>query len=161
MEQPRETQAENTNEESNLLARVDLDTQAPINGIVLGKLVRLSENEGAFVCFPGSAPELPARATVNLGQEAVGDEVALMFLDGSPARPIILGRIQNPAQPAPVTVTSDGKKQTISASSELRLECGKASILLKADGKIVLRGTNIISRSSGPNKIKGASVGIN
>jgi hypothetical protein len=44
---------------------------------------------------------------------------------------------------------------------ELILECGKARIALRADGRIEILGGYLISRSTGPHKIKGASVQIN
>jgi phage baseplate assembly protein gpV len=58
-------------------------------------------------------------------------------------------------------VCVNGKRIFIEADEELHLQCGKSSILINRQGKIVIRGTNLISRSSGPNKIKGASVNIN
>ena len=41
------------------------------------------------------------------------------------------------------------------------LRCGKASITLTQAGKILLDGTYVVSRSSGANRIKGASVQLN
>ena len=49
----------------------------------------------------------------------------------------------------------------LKAGKELILECGEAKIQLRADGKIVVLGGNIIQRSRGPHKIRGASVQIN
>ncbi|TIP53764.1 MAG: DUF2345 domain-containing protein, partial [Mesorhizobium sp.] len=49
----------------------------------------------------------------------------------------------------------------LSAEREIVLRCGKASITLTRTGKIILRGTYILSRSSGPNKIKGGSIQLN
>jgi len=57
--------------------------------------------------------------------------------------------------------TDDGAVLTLRAVRRIELVCGKASIVLCADGKVVLKGANLISRSSGPNKIRGASVDIN
>lgn len=55
----------------------------------------------------------------------------------------------------------NGKKIQIEADEEIFLKCGKGSILINRQGKIVIRGTNLISRSKGMNKIKGAGVSIN
>ena len=49
----------------------------------------------------------------------------------------------------------------IEAEEEMILCCGKSSITLKKNGKIILRGTDLVSRSSGGNKIRGATVKIN
>ena len=55
----------------------------------------------------------------------------------------------------------NGKKISIEADDEIQLKCGKGTIIINKQGKIVVRGTNLISRSSGLNKIKGAAVSIN
>jgi hypothetical protein len=49
----------------------------------------------------------------------------------------------------------------LTASREIVLRCGDASITLTRAGKIILRGAYLLSRSSGVNKIKGGSVQIN
>jgi hypothetical protein len=49
----------------------------------------------------------------------------------------------------------------ISAVDEISLCCGKAQITLRKDGKLILRGTDVVSRSSGPNRLRGATVKIN
>jgi hypothetical protein len=41
------------------------------------------------------------------------------------------------------------------------LQVGKASITLTKDGRIVIRGADVLTRSSGSNRIKGGSVSIN
>ncbi|MDM8542942.1 hypothetical protein QUF90_17855 [Desulfococcaceae bacterium HSG9] len=53
------------------------------------------------------------------------------------------------------------KKIIIEAEDEIHLKCGKGMIMINKEGKVILRGTNLISRSSGSNKIKGAAVQIN
>ena len=47
------------------------------------------------------------------------------------------------------------------AESEIVLRCGEASITLTRAGKVLIRGTYLLSRSSGVNRIKGGSVQIN
>lgn len=44
---------------------------------------------------------------------------------------------------------------------ELVLHCGKASITLHKDGRVVIQGTYVETRSSGTNRIKGATVKLN
>lgn len=55
----------------------------------------------------------------------------------------------------------DGKKIILTGKEEILLKCGKSSILMRRDGKIVIKGSNITSRSSSAHKIKGSSVSIN
>lgn len=55
----------------------------------------------------------------------------------------------------------DGKRVVIEAQEEIELKCGQGSITIRKDGKIVVKGTNLLSRSSGPNRIKGGSINLN
>src|SRR5205823_3790279 len=99
--------------------------------------------------------------------------VLLVFEDGDPALPIILGIVGDRLMPeAPAVETSlpvprprdgviDGKKIVFDAKEEIVLRCGKSSITLRKDGKVVILGAELVSRASGTNKIKGAAVKIN
>lgn len=49
----------------------------------------------------------------------------------------------------------------IEARREMTLRCGKASITMTADGRVTIRGTPVLSRSDGPNRVQGASVQLN
>ncbi len=63
--------------------------------VVIGWLVALGGKGEPLVDYPGNPrPEpLPALATASCGQEAVGRELALLFADGDPLRPLIIGFI--------------------------------------------------------------------
>ena len=69
--------------------------------------------------------------------------------------PVVLGLLDAP----PAETTPESLK--VESTEELVIECGKAKIALRADGRIEIRGGHLISRASGPNKIKGGSVHIN
>lgn len=55
----------------------------------------------------------------------------------------------------------DGKRVEIEAADEIVLRCGQASIVLRRNGRVVIRGTYVETRSRGVNRIKGGSVQIN
>ncbi|WP_158502156.1 hypothetical protein [Vitiosangium sp. GDMCC 1.1324] len=55
----------------------------------------------------------------------------------------------------------DGRHVVIEARDELELRCGDASILLRRNGRIVLEGFQVDSRSRGLQRIKGGKVEIN
>ncbi len=55
----------------------------------------------------------------------------------------------------------EGETLRITAERDLELRCGQASITLRRDGRIVLNGTNVLSASRGPNRIKGATIALN
>jgi hypothetical protein len=55
----------------------------------------------------------------------------------------------------------DGRRVEIEATDEIVLRCGQASIVLRRNGRVVIRGTYVETRSRGVNRIKGGSVQIN
>ncbi|KMQ50103.1 Uncharacterized protein CHISP_2963 [Chitinispirillum alkaliphilum] len=64
-------------------------------------------------------------------------------------------------QNKPAVAKVDGKKVLIEAQNEIRLQCGKGSITITEEGKVSIRGNHLVSRSSGINNVKGATVAIN
>lgn len=98
-------------------------------------------------------PNIPARSTVRVTASDTGREALIAFENGDLARPIITGLLQAPEElPARIE---------LQAGKELVLKCGPASITLTKDGRIVIRGADVLTRSSGSNRIKGGSVHIN
>ncbi len=134
-----------------------------IAGVVIGKLVALNDSGKPLVDYALNRrnKHLSARTTVTLDKDNVGREIALMFEDGDPEKPIIMGLIHQPVDSQPVVAEVDGERKTLTAKKEIVLRCGKASITLTRAGKIIIRGTYLLNRSSGVNKIKGGSVQIN
>lgn len=143
-----------------------------LNGVVIGVLVGITDKDDLLVVYPSNPNEtaLKAKTTVTLDNTDIGKEVALMFEGGNPKQPLIIGRIQNPQEirkplddlEEEITdVEIDGEHITLSAKQSISLKCGKASITLTKAGKILIRGTYLLNRSSGVNRIKGGSVQIN
>jgi hypothetical protein len=131
-------------------------------GTVVGRLIHL-ESSNVVVDFPGNSTSQPivARTTVPLDPMCVGSEVVLLFENGDPARPIVVGQIQKALPASNIVAELDGERVVLSAEREIALKCGEASITLTAAGKILIRGTYVLTRSSGANRIKGATVEIN
>jgi hypothetical protein len=93
--------------------------------------------------------------------QCIGLRVIAAFVEGDESRPIVLGLLDPPPS---ARTTSPRKKERhlrIESEEELVIECGKSKIALRSDGRIEIRGGHLVSRSTGPNKIKGASVHIN
>jgi hypothetical protein len=65
------------------------------------------------------------------------------------------------AGPGELDLLLDGRRIIVEAQRELVLRCGKASITLTRAGKIILRGTHVVSKSSGANAVQGTQVRIN
>jgi uncharacterized protein (DUF2345 family) len=55
----------------------------------------------------------------------------------------------------------DGSRVRITAKDEVVIQCGKASITMRRNGRIVIRGTHVETASTGTNRIKGSQVRVN
>ena len=55
----------------------------------------------------------------------------------------------------------DGRRVRIVAKDEIIFECGQASVTLRRNGRIIIRGTYVETHSEGTNRIKGGQVRIN
>ena len=118
------------------------------------------------VVFPAIPRKLrlPARSLCRTrSSEMVGAEVALLFEDGDPSQPLIVGRIVNPATASATApqVVRDGELVHIVGDERIELRCGKAIIIMEKDGHITIRGTYVTSHASAANRIRGGSVNLN
>ena len=141
---------------------------------VVGTLAPGSRTGAPLVDFPGNpfAGPLLARSTVSLAACETGAELLLVFERGDARRPVVIGALRPsevdaaaPRHDAAIAerpeVRVDGRRLVFEAEQEIELRCGDASLLLRRDGKVVIRGRELLSRSSGRNRIKGAAVQIN
>lgn len=137
-------------------------------GIVLGRLVALAAPNLALVALKGcpTNPPLSARLIAGLTAADEGREVALVFEEGNPARPLVIGCIED----APgVTATRNSKQAAsieaekifLTGEREIVLRCGESTLTLTRDGKLILRGAYVETQASGVNRIKGGCVKIN
>lgn len=142
----------------------------PIETIVVGTLVGFIDNGATpLVTYRGQpgATALAARSTVDLHGSHIGRDAVLMFEAGDPQRPIVVGCIRQsgdtsvPDISQRVQVDADGERLVINAQRGLVLRCGKASITLSPDGKVVVKGAQVVSHATGLNRIKGGSVQLN
>jgi hypothetical protein len=153
--------------------------------VKVGYLASGSKPGTVVVDFDGNtAGPLAARSVVALDSVTIRDAlrsrqpVVLLFENGDPNLPIIVGLVppdpgavllgtllHAPATaPAPVRPTEarvDGKRVVLEGDQEVVLRCGDASITLRRDGKIVMRGAYIETTATGLHRIRGGSVKIN
>ncbi len=101
--------------------------------------------------------------------------VVLVFEAGDRTRPLIIGFVETlgagATAPADVSVGTarglaieadvDGRRVKMTAQDEIVLECGNASLTLRRNGRVIIRGTYVESHSEGTNRIKGGQVQIN
>lgn len=101
----------------------------------------------------------------------------VLVLVGGPEEPVILGPVNErlwEEAPAPVPdqvqvalpegtrlVQLDKRHVELEASEEIRLTCGKSSLVMRRDGTVIIRGMNITSRALQTNKVRGATISLN
>ena len=157
-----------------------IDFKQKISGIRIGKITDISDQGHVFVNFPGNhLGPLSARFAGSMEQklrkifEAAGHKVLLIFEGDNPKSPIIIDTICDSIVEAPEkepvalqmdeseNVFIDRKRLTFDAKEQIVLRCGKSSITLTRAGKVLVKGAYLLHRSSGVNRIRGASVQIN
>ncbi len=155
--------------------------EGPVAGEVrTGTFVGVAPNGRPQVDFPGN-PGDPVEARVlvtQTGDLPTPDDgpigVLLTFDRGDVHCPIIIGVVRDTfaerespgveeetEASGPRDVLLDGKRMVLEANEEIVLRCGKSSITLRRDGKVVIKGIQVVSRAAQTNKIKGGSVSIN
>ena len=149
-------------------------------GLRLGRIVAVDNDCHILVEFDGSTGPTAARLAIavdrqRLERARVKREVTVLgFEGGDPRRPIVLGLVPLPepgalAAPVPANPTAreviqadvDGRRVRIEGQDEIVFQCGKASVTLRRNGKVVIRGTYVETQSEGTNRIKGGQVQIN
>jgi hypothetical protein len=162
------------------ISRIDelYETSSRLKSPCVGRIAASPGPGGLCVEYGGDGPR-PARLLEGIDRAAlarkgsVGREVLLVFDGGDPEKPVIVGLLEDPLEAlvrlevsdegreGPKEILVDGDRLVVEAREEIVLRCGEGSIRIRKDGKIVLRGTHLLSLSAGPNRIKGGSVNIN
>jgi hypothetical protein len=152
-------------------------------GVVVGWLDPSSAPGGLCVDFAGNTlGPTPARTTILLSDAALMQAITsrqgalLVFENADPALPIIIGLLQTqetslfgallaPPSEAPSEKRReprlDGESVVVEGKREVVLKSGEASLTLRRDGKVVIRGTYVETYAKGINRIKGGAVKIN
>ena len=126
-----------------------------LQGVHRAEIIALTPDGRAEVRVPSlGETSLIAQSLVPVPAASVGRLAAVTMMGDEP---LILGLVQPPAS----EVEADGERLVIEARREMTLRCGKASITMTADGRVTIRGTQVLSRSDGPNRVQGASVQLN
>jgi len=154
--------------------------------ILIGTLVGINAQGQPLVDYPENPLSQPIAAISTLGitPQHLDRQVALLFANGNPHSPVIMGIIHSPLQalletyellpsvtpqsetaadeiPAEKDLIIDGKRVVIEGREEIVLKCGEASITLTRAGKILIRGKYLLSHADGVHRIRGGSVQVN
>jgi hypothetical protein len=93
-----------------------------------------------------------------------GDTVLVWRRHETSKRGLVIGRI-GPAEPPPTGSAGENRESpeelVIEAKKNLTLKCGEGSITIREDGKILIKGKDLVSHAQRMNRIKGGSVSIN
>jgi len=153
--------------------------------LLVGKVVSINDHGNPMIAYDETTKSKPVEAltTVPLNRDAIGKDIAISFAQNNGCMAIVMGVIRRPlddvlalqsAQPEEVItpaktdeptgkpeVIVDGNKLELSAPEEITLRCGKASITLNKNGKILIKGEHMLNRTSGSYKIKSGSIQLN
>jgi len=154
------------------------ESSAPPEGARIGRIVAFdgSQVKVQHDGLPGAS--LAARVSAALPDEALAaaarsrQEGLLLFEGGDPSRPVLVSLLRSAtplidevlAGPLPARrkmARVDGVQVAIEGQEEVVLRCGRASLTLRRDGKILLRGVNVVSQADEVQKIRGGKVQIN
>lgn len=158
--------------ESNKVVSLRRHDPAAVPGARVGWVMGLSVDGNVVVEVPGIPGPRIARATVVLTPAQLDPDArteVLVLFDQGGGQPIIIGVMRTqpstdaPARPRvqPLTADVDGNRVTLTAEHEIVLKCGDAEIVLRKNGRILIRGVHVETRSKGLNRIKGGAVHIN
>lgn len=138
--------------------------------VFLGVITAWDE-QGPTVDYPGNSRG-PTRASLTTAgprmramPAAIGREAVLLIDPLGRGAPVLLGLLQRPGAEATdgdaVEARVDGRRVEIEGRDEIVLKCGEASITLRRNGRVVIRGAQVETRAAGLNRIRGGSVAIN
>lgn len=148
-----------------------------VQGARVGRVVAFERGE-VHVQVDGSSAPAVARVAAGIEDAALAEaarerrEAVLLFEDGDLARPILVALLRSatplvdallagPLPQAARLARIDGARVELEGREEVVLRCGKASLTLRRDGKVVLRGVNVVSQASQVHKVRGGKVQIN
>jgi Domain of unknown function (DUF6484) len=155
-------------ERSEPVAALPLTTTvaASIHGAIVGVLVGFKDDSRTpLVMYPGQpgTAALPARMVPDIHGPHIGRQVVLMFNEGDPRQPIVMGCLRpqeswTMEKPGQVEVDADGERLIVTAKDRLVLRCGKASITLTKEGKVLVEGTYLLRRQPDQGRLGAAEL---
>jgi hypothetical protein len=150
---------------------------AAFANVMIGVVVQFLPNGTLIVEVAGHSVRFTVGKTLThldaqISGLVIGSQVLITCQAGDPAMAILVGIVIDIGHPrhkalraevpvCPDMVQIDGKRVALDAKQELVLSCGKGSMSLTADGRIVIKGIEITTRALRKHKIKGGTVDIN
>lgn len=158
-----------------LVAHLKLPTtgrEEVVQAARIGRITAIDEQGIVTVWMPNLGPmqaRIAVPVTLDQIKRAISTQQSVLLLieDRAPDRPIIVGFVEDRVnlEPGPppqvVEADVDGKRVRLVGKDEVVLECGSASITLRRNGRVVIKGAYVETHSDGTNRIKGGQVRIN
>ncbi|MBX6362549.1 MAG: hypothetical protein IRZ00_01665 [Gemmatimonadetes bacterium] len=143
----------------------DVVVAASAGPVARGRILGVADDGALMVgCDADGTEPVPCdvlrtgRAPVEL---AAGDVVLVLLPLGGEPRGVILGRVE-PYGAATEAAGGDAPDELVlEARRNLTLRCGEGSITLREDGKVLIKGKDLVSHAQRVNRIKGGAVSIN
>lgn len=104
----------------------------------------------------GFLEPLEMKPSSSAGADAPADRV-----QAPPAGDAPESQAGEPAVMPCIEADVDGRRVRVTAQDEIVLQCGSASVTLRRNGRVVIRGAYVETHSEGTNRIKGGQVQIN
>jgi hypothetical protein len=140
--------------------RTPLTTSNRALVIARGKVLAVDEHGAVSVTFSDESGAFSADLLLTSDATALrllpGDDV-LVWVPPDRSRAVVMGRIET-ASDAGTRVPDE---LLLEAKKGLVLRVGEGSITLRADGKILIKGKDLVSHAKRMNRIKGGAVSLN
>jgi hypothetical protein len=156
------------------------DTVAPTRettSVQLATIVSVTADGMPELRIGSAGPVVTARLAIRVTRDRIEtaivlqQQVVVVFEDNNPSKPIVIGllevmdagneAVQPRDEPQFIEADVDGRRVRITAQDEVVLQCGSASVTLRRNGRVIIRGTYVETHSEGTNRIKGGQVQIN
>lgn len=128
---------------------------SPFGSALLGCVVEADSEHLGVTCSPGNLVRCELLESVGLAPFEPGDRVLVL----PPALPgglgVVVGRV------LPYQQGLAARRGMLQAGEALSIRCGESSIDLRADGKVMIRGEDVLVRAKGTQRIRAGTVAIN
>ncbi len=126
----------------------------------MGEVCKVNDDGTFFVDYSQNVlGPLEARTVVE--DLHLGSKVLLAFEGGDPTLPIVLGLVTDRIRRKGRVLHLKASTVVVEADDHLLLQCGCGKIEATRDGRLRLRGKEIVSRASRTNKVQGSTVKMN
>jgi hypothetical protein len=135
-----------------------------IAGVVRAQVIKAARDGGSVVVLLPDARQMEC-VVLSTGNGArlglaEGDRV-LVNWEEEGGLGVVLGRIDWPTIESGSSAEPKVEDILLEAGKSITLRVGDGSITIRADGKILIKGKDLVSHAQRTNRIKGGSVAIN